>query len=86
VTVAEQFGKNLQRYRKLSGLSQEEVGFAASLHHTHIGMLERGIRLPRADTIVKLVAVLEVSPNELLAGIAWKPGSVRFGQFTDAEG
>lgn len=83
--VAEQFGKNLVRYRKLSGLSQEEVAFGASLHRTHIGMLERGFRMPRADTIVKLAAVLEVSADELLAGIEWKPGSVRFGRFSDTE-
>jgi transcriptional regulator with XRE-family HTH domain len=84
VTVAEQFGRNLLRYRKLSGLSQEEIGFAASVHPTHIGMLERGIRQPRAETIVKLGAVLEVSANDLLEGITWEPGSVRVGRFRKA--
>lgn len=53
-TVARQFGKNLHRERKRAGLSQEEVGFRASLHRTEIGLLERGARTPRIDTLVKL--------------------------------
>jgi transcriptional regulator with XRE-family HTH domain len=59
-TVARQFGKNLHRERKRAGLSQEEVGFRASLHRTEIGLLERGARTPRIDTLVKLAAALGV--------------------------
>lgn len=71
VVVADQFAANLVRVRKQAGISQEELGFLASLHRTEIGMLERGIRLPRIDTLIKLAGALEVSPNELLDGVAW---------------
>jgi transcriptional regulator with XRE-family HTH domain len=71
--VAERFGANLVRARKGAGLSQEEVGFRASLHRTEIGMLERGIRLPRIDTLVKLAGAFEADPGELLEGVAWSP-------------
>lgn len=73
LTVAQQFAANLIRCRKRAGISQEEVGFLASLHRTEVGLLEQGKRLPRIDTFVKLTAALEVEPAELLDGIDWTP-------------
>lgn len=81
MNVAERFGANLVRVRKRAGLSQEELGFRASLHRTEIGMLERGIRKPRLDTIVKLVGALEVDAGELFEGMAWKSGAPVYGRF-----
>lgn len=85
MNVAEQFGRNVARIRKRAGLSQEELGFVASLHRTEIGMIERGVRLARIDTLVKLMGALEVSADELLEGIEWKPGYVRPGSFGTAK-
>lgn len=79
-TVARQFGRNLHRERKRAGLSQEEVGFRASLHRTEIGLLERGARTPRIDTLVKLAAALGVRIDcALLEGITWNTGSTQLG-------
>ncbi len=69
--VPRRFGQNLARCRKRSGLSQEDVAFRAGLHRTEIGMLERGTRTPRIDTLVKLAGAVEVDPWELLDGIKW---------------
>jgi transcriptional regulator with XRE-family HTH domain len=81
-SVATAFGKNLARHRRRSGLSQEALAFRASVHRTEIGLLERGERLPRIDTTIKLAAALGVAPEALLAGIAWSPGAVTAGRFT----
>lgn len=53
------------------GLSQEELGFRASLHRTEISQLEKGVRLARIDTLVKLAGALSVPPGDLLKGMAW---------------
>jgi transcriptional regulator with XRE-family HTH domain len=79
--VARQFGRNLQRHRERAGLSQEWLSFAAGLHRTQIGMLERGARLPRIDTLLKLMGALEVSAAELLVGIEWQSGMPVRGSF-----
>ena len=68
------FAANLRRCRRRADLSQEEVGRRSSLHRTEVGLLERGARVPRIDTLIKLAAALEVEPGELLAGIVWTPG------------
>jgi transcriptional regulator with XRE-family HTH domain len=73
--VARQFGENLRRARKEAGLSQEELGFRSSLHRTEIGLLERGARVPRIDTVIKIASALKIAPDELIAGMEWAPGS-----------
>jgi transcriptional regulator with XRE-family HTH domain len=79
--ITDRFGANLTRIRKRANLSQEEVGFAADLHRTEVGMLERGIRLPRLDTIAKLAGALEIDPGDLFAGITWRSGAFTPGRF-----
>jgi transcriptional regulator with XRE-family HTH domain len=86
--VAKRFGENLRRLRSQADLSQEEMGFRSGLHRTEIGVLERGERLPRIDTMLKLGAALGVMFTcPLLAGLEWTPGSVQRGSFAaDAGG
>jgi transcriptional regulator with XRE-family HTH domain len=79
--LARQFGRNLARCRERANITQEDLAHNASLHRTEIGLLERGGRIPRIDTLVKLAASLETSTNELLDGIEWEPGTVRRGRF-----
>jgi transcriptional regulator with XRE-family HTH domain len=74
--VAAYFAANLRRVRRTTDLSQEEVGFRSSLHRTEVGLLERGARVPRIDTVIKLAAALEVPPARLLDGIAWTPAEI----------
>jgi transcriptional regulator with XRE-family HTH domain len=82
--IAGIFGRNLAAARKRSGFSQEEVGIRASLHRTEIGLLERGERLPRIDTAIKLAFAVNVRPGELFKGIEWDPGMARPGHFMAA--
>lgn len=82
MTVAEKFGQNLLLARKRTGLSQEALAFRAGIHRTEVGLLERGERTPRVDTLLKLAAATDHSPAELLEGMAWRlpelePGSFR---------
>jgi len=66
------FGQNIARFRERADLSQQATAERAGLHRTHIAMIEKGERLPRLDTIVKLGGALEVEPCALLSGLAWK--------------
>lgn len=76
-----QFGKNLRRYRKCAGITQEELAFRASMHLSDVGLIERGRREPRLGNVVKLAVALHVSVNDLLGGIEWKPGRRGGGRF-----
>ncbi|HXS46459.1 MAG TPA: helix-turn-helix transcriptional regulator [Solirubrobacterales bacterium] len=73
--LTEHFGRRLWRHRRLAYLSQEQLAYLLGLHRTEISQLERGLRVPRLDTILKLAAGVETSPCELIAGLRWRPGS-----------
>jgi transcriptional regulator with XRE-family HTH domain len=80
--VARRFGENLRRLRKAADVSQEELGLRCSLHRTEIGLLERGARVPRIDTLIKIASGLGVRIDcALLDGIAWTPGAIEVGAF-----
>ncbi len=74
-------GENLVRCRKGAGLSQEELGLLSSLHRSEISQIERGLRVARADTLVKLAGGLAVPVGDLFDGLIWEPGSIRRGAF-----
>jgi transcriptional regulator with XRE-family HTH domain len=80
--AAEQLGRNVWRARRHAGYSQEALGALCSLHRTEIGMIEKGHRLPRVDTLMKLAAALSVGVEQLIEGIEWiPPGPAAGGSF-----
>lgn len=68
--IGMRFGANLNSVRRASGLSQERLADKAGMHRTEIGLLERGQRVPRIDTVAKLARALRIGPGELLVGIS----------------
>jgi len=79
--VAGRFAENLARCRERANLSQEELGARASLSRRQIDTLERGECLPHIDVLLKLAGGLSISPEELLHGIGWRPGTLEAGEF-----
>ena len=80
-SVKAQFGRNLSRRRKEAGLSQEELSVRASLHRTAVGQLERGERVARVDTLIKLAGSLDIPPGDLLEGLHWQAGYTEAGTY-----
>ena len=73
------FGASLRRQREDAGLTQEELASNSGLHRTTIGLLERGKREPRLETIFKLAKGLGKGPGELLEGVAREQAFVERG-------
>ena len=53
-------------------MTQEQLAEAAGLSASFLGHIERGTRVASVDTLEKLAAALEVTPNDLL-GISGLP-------------
>lgn len=70
--LKQRFADNLILLRSRVDLSQEETAERAGLHKTELSLLERGLRLPRLDTLIKLSGAIEVESCELLAGMSWR--------------
>jgi transcriptional regulator with XRE-family HTH domain len=74
------FAANLLAFRRIARLSQEEAAVRAGLHRTEISLLERGGRMPRLDTVVRVAAGVEAEPADLLEGLAWEIDPERWPQ------
>jgi len=61
--IALRFGILLAGNRRIAGLSQEELGRFVKIHRTEVSLLERGQRVPRLDTVIRLAAGLEIEPG-----------------------
>ena len=73
--VAARLGGNLRRERHRAGLSQDELAHRADLHRTAVGLLERGERVARADTLIQLAGAMSISPAAFFDGIYWVPNA-----------
>jgi transcriptional regulator with XRE-family HTH domain len=81
VSLKERFSANLKRARQRAGISQAELGRLTELHRTEIYLLENAKRMPRLDTLLKLVCALEIPADDLLAGMAWKSSAETYGSY-----
>lgn len=69
--VMERIGQNIFEVRRRAGFSQEMLAQRAGLHRTEISLLERGGRVPRIDTLLKIAASLECPIEVLVEGVEW---------------
>jgi transcriptional regulator with XRE-family HTH domain len=76
--TAERFGANLVWLRGQARLSQQALADRVGMKRVAISVLERGCRVPRIDTILKLAAGLDASPGKLIVGIWWDPASQEY--------
>ena len=62
-------GKELQRARKEAGLSQEQLADKAGVHRTYISLLERDVKSPTMDVLLRICGALEMKASDILKRI-----------------
>ena len=67
----DRFARNAIELRRRADLSQQDAGMRAGLHRTEISSLERALRMPRLDTVLRVAGGIEAEPWELLEGLSW---------------
>lgn len=63
------FGKDLRSIRNSKHMTQADLALATHLDRSYISMLERGIRHPSLETVLRVCHALEVSPGALVEAI-----------------
>lgn len=69
---AEHIGRSIRDARRRAGLTQAEVAHMARVSREVVSQVERGRRLPRADTLVSVLDALGLS-LAFLPRPAWPP-------------
>jgi transcriptional regulator with XRE-family HTH domain len=62
----ELLGRRIRFLRKAKGLSQEQLGEKSGVNYKYIGELERGVKNPSFDVMIKIAKALEVTLPELV--------------------
>jgi len=62
-------GLNVRKYRKLKGLTQEQLGHETEMERSYVSDLERGTRNPSVRAVERLARALTVQPHQLLMPI-----------------
>lgn len=67
--VLSDFGDNVLTYRKKAELTQEELAGAIGLSRVMIANIEAGINRTTIEHILRICAVLKVTPNDLFPAV-----------------
>lgn len=62
-------GLNVRKFRKLRGMTQEQLGLDTEMERSYVSDLERGIRNPSVRAVERLAKALNVQPHQLLMPI-----------------
>ena len=63
--IQEVVGNNIRLFRQTRRLTQERLAELVNVSSSYIGYLERGIRAPSLDLLVRIGITLEVEPTVL---------------------
>jgi DNA-binding XRE family transcriptional regulator len=58
-------GDRIQRLRKSSAYTQEELAEIVGISRTHMGHIEQGIKSPSLEVMEKIARALKVKMNDL---------------------
>ncbi len=64
-----QVGERIRAARLRQGLTQEALAFGAQIHPTYVSGVERGQRNLGVANLLRIAAVLETDPAELVRGL-----------------
>ena len=62
-------GEELRRAREATGMSQEQLSFAAGISRPYVSQLERDLKSPTLDVLFRICAALGLPASELIARV-----------------
>lgn len=67
-SISELFGRNVKKYRKAAGLTQEQLSERLGVSQKHLSIIETGTQFASASLIGRISEELKVSPGNLFGG------------------
>ena len=63
--IPDLFGKNVQKYRKMAGLTQSELSKRLEISQKHLSIIETGTQFASANLIARISKELNIPPAAL---------------------
>lgn len=76
-------GKNIRKKREEKCWSREELAEKADLSAVYIGMIERGEKVPKMETFIRIINELDASADEILEGVVNVGYKVRMSHYLE---
>ena len=65
----EAIGRRIKAAREKKQLTQEQLAELVDLSPMHVSVIERGIKLPKLETLINIANILDVSADTLLQDV-----------------
>ena len=62
-------GRRIKVARENKRMTQEQLAEVANLSPMHVSVIERGVKLPKLETLINIANILDVSADELLQDV-----------------
>lgn len=62
-------GQRIQKYREDMGLTQEQLAEMVNLSCNYLGAIERNVKTPSYESLVKIINALEVSADDIMQDV-----------------
>lgn len=62
-------GRNIRKCREVKGIKRETLAEMTDLSVSYMSALERGEKLPKLDTFIRIANTLQVPSDTLLSGV-----------------
>ena len=62
-------GRRIKTARERKKLTQEQLAEMVNLSPMHVSVIERGVKLPKLETLINIANILDVSADELLQDV-----------------
>ena len=76
-------GKRIREKRIDHSWSQEELAEKVNVSPVYIGMIERGEKLPRLETFISIVNVLDVTSDDVLQDVLAQEYKIKTSRYLD---
>lgn len=78
-----QIGKRIQEYRKIKGLTQDELAEKVGISKSYISSIERGLYSPHLDIMVKIMNSIGCSADEIFVDVVKSSCKVKSSVITE---
>ncbi|MDE5909685.1 MAG: helix-turn-helix transcriptional regulator [Lachnospiraceae bacterium] len=79
-------GKNIRKKRLSKSWKQEILASKVEVTAAYIGMIERAEKIPKLETLVRIINVLGATADEILEGVINRGYEVRMSEYMEKIG
>lgn len=76
-------GKNIRKRREEKSMSRELLAEKTELSSVYIGMIERGEKVPKMGTFIRIINELDISADEILEEVVNAGYKVRMSRYLE---